>query len=133
MKRAARHGRRRAGFSLIEAIIALVLVLMIASVATGIYGGGMLAARQSIENQQALDAMRNQMELLLATQFASLANGQSQVTIGGRPRTLSWQVATIDIDDDGNVDIGAKQISVTLEGRTLRTLATDGKSMTRKL
>lgn len=122
-----------AGFSLVEAVLALVLLMLITVLAGGFYANGAVAARQQADELVITTLMRDQMERLMATRPAQLTNGNRVVQVNGRNETLGWQIAGIDLDGNGTLEAGVYRITVTLAQRALVTLTVDHQGGVGKL
>lgn len=116
---------RQSGFTLLEALISIVVVAYAAVVLSGLFMAGlqMLGAQ---EERVVLDAhLRSRMEILVSTHFDQLVSGVDTVTVRGEDHTLSWTVANVDLDGDASVELAAKSVTLTMDGRSLWTIMVD--------
>jgi type II secretory pathway pseudopilin PulG len=120
------------GFTLVEALISIVLLAVGVAVVSGLYTTGMKAL--AIQHEEALynSAMRSRMEFLLSLEVDQLADGSETVSIQGTDYTLDWTISDVDIDGDTFVDTGVKEISVALDGETLTALVVDSSGQVAK-
>ena len=128
-----RPPRSKAGLTLAEALIAIVVLAFTAVVVSGLYTSGLDALEA--QNTRALcdSQLRSRMERLIAQKFDQLANGSEAITVGGTNYTVAWTVVTVDLDGDSTPEPTAKQITVTLDGRSLTTIVVDHEDVVRKL
>lgn len=122
-----------AGFSLVEALLAVVLLALMAGVLSALFVSGLqnLDARQvrlSLDN-----TVRSQMERLLSENFSDLASGSDVVPVDGADYTINWSVELADLDGDGVPEPSAKQITVTLNETSLTTIYVDHEGALGKL
>jgi type II secretory pathway pseudopilin PulG len=120
------------GFTLVEALISIVLLAGGVAVVSGLYTTGMKAL--DIQHDEALynSALRSRMEFLLSIEVDQLADGSETVSIRGTDYTLDWTISDVDIDGDTFVDTGVKEIAVALEGETLTALVVDSSGQVAK-
>lgn len=114
-----------AGFTLVEALLAVVVLALMASVLSGLYLAGLqnLDAR---DDRMALDsALRSQMEELLSGAFTEIASGSDTITVNGASREIVWTVENLDLDGDDSPEADAKQITVTLGNTSISTVFVD--------
>ena len=118
---------------MVEAVLSIVVLGFSATVVTGFYISGLQAL--AAQNERALldSALRSKMEELLSQKFDQLAGGSSSVTVNGQSHTITWLVANVDLDGDTNPESTAKDLNVTLEGRTLTTIVVDNEGLLGKL
>lgn len=114
-----------AGFTLVEALLAVVVLALMASVLSGLYLAGLqnLDAR---DDRMALDsALRSQMEELLSGAFTEIASGSDTITVNGASREIVWTVENLDLDGDDSPEADVKQITVTLGNTSISTVFVD--------
>jgi prepilin-type N-terminal cleavage/methylation domain-containing protein len=112
---------RRRGFTLIEAMM-LMTILSIVALAAGVSLQSLTRVPQKNDDQLKIaNALIDKMEQLRGTAFASLTVGSSSdtVTISNTPYTRSWTIALADANGDGTNDSDFKQITVTVNSRSL--------------
>lgn len=122
-----------AGFTLVEALLAVVVLALMASVLSGLYLAGLqnLDAR---DDRMALDsALRSQMEELLSGAFTEIASGSDTITVNGASREIVWTVENLDLDGDDSPEADAKQITVTLGNTSISTVFVDHEGTLAKL
>lgn len=122
-----------AGFTLVEALLAVVVLALMASVLSGLYLAGLqnLDAR---DDRMALDsALRSQMEELLSGAFTEIASGSDTITVNGASREIVWTVENLDLDGDDSPEADAKQIIVTLGNTSISTVFVDHEGTLAKL
>ena len=115
----------KAGFTLVEALLAVVVLALMASVLSGLYLAGLqnLDAR---DDRMALDsALRSQMEELLSGAFTEIASGSDTITVNGASREIVWTVENLDLDGDDSPEADVKQITVTLGNTSISTVFVD--------
>ncbi len=121
------------GFTLVEALLAVVVLALMASVLTGLYASG-LQSLDARDERVLLDGhMRSRMEMLVSEKFGQLANGSATVNVKGQDHTLTWTVINVDLDGDGTAETAAKQITVSLNARTIKTIVVDNEGKLGKI
>lgn len=122
-----------AGFSLVEALLAVVLLALMSGILSALFVSGLqnLDARQV---RLSLDSrLRSQMERLLSENFAELNSGSDVVVVDGANYTMNWSVELVDLDGDGVPEPTAKQITVSLNETSLTTIYVDHEGALGKL
>ncbi|HVX87110.1 MAG TPA: hypothetical protein VH253_20160 [Phycisphaerae bacterium] len=124
------HARRlRAGFTLLEAVI-LVTILGIVGVGVGIGLQATARVPEGVEDRLSVQTLLMQkMEEVSTISFASLAAGKDDsgnalsdtVTVKGKTANRTVTVAAADADGDGNPDADFLEITVTINGQSLKT------------
>jgi prepilin-type N-terminal cleavage/methylation domain-containing protein len=115
--------KRRRGFTLVEAMLVLVVMSIIA-LAAGVGLQSIARAPSGNDAQLVVDNyIMDKLESLRATDFASLTVGTTTdtVSIRGTNYTRTTVIALADADGSGSTDTDFKQITVTLNGRSLST------------
>jgi prepilin-type N-terminal cleavage/methylation domain-containing protein len=123
----------KAGFTLVEALLAVVVLALMASVLSALYFAGLqnLDAR---EDRMALDsALRSQMEELLSGAFTEITSGSDTITVNGTSRVVSWTIENVDLNGDDSPEADARQITVTLENTSISTVFVDHEGTLAKL
>jgi prepilin-type N-terminal cleavage/methylation domain-containing protein len=125
--------KSKPGFTLVEALLSIVILGLMASVMTGVYFSGLQALEVQGERMLLDSALRSRMELLLSEKFDQLASGTDTATVTGQNYTITWTVATVDLNGDATPEPTAKQVTVTLEGRSLTTIVVDNEDRVGKI
>jgi Tfp pilus assembly protein PilV len=121
--------RRQRAISLLEAVI-LVLVLGIIGVGAGVGLQAAVRVPAAVDDRLTINALLVQrMEEISQISFASLAAGKDDagiplsdsVLFKGRSLNRTVAVAKIDGDADGVIDPDLLEITVSLNGQTLKT------------
>lgn len=132
MQRSSRTRRSRA-FTLVEALISAVVLAFAAVTMVALYFSGMQALEAQGERAVLDGCLRSRMEQLISTKFGQLANGSETVTVDGANHTIQWTVANVDLNGDSIPESDAKQITVTLDNRSLTTILVDHAGKVGKL
>jgi prepilin-type N-terminal cleavage/methylation domain-containing protein len=129
-----RAGRNRnSGFTLVEALLSVVVLAVMATVVSAMYISGLQALDVQADRAMLDSQLRSRMEFLLSEEFGQLADGSATVTVSGQDYTISWTIANVDLDGDATPEPSAKQITVTLGGRSLTTLVVDPEGKVGKI
>ena len=121
------------GFTLVEALLSILVLAFMASVVTALYGAG-IQALDAQADQAVLDShLRSKMEELISTTFDELATGSDTVVVNGKEYTRSWQVTGADLDGDATPESAARQVTVDLAGHSLTTIVVDNEGRIGKL
>lgn len=121
-ERGACFSNREHGFTLVEALLSVVILAFLAVFLSGLFAEGVRTVH-SQEEQAVLDShLRGRMELLLSAPFDQLTSGSGSIIANGQTYPISWTVDGVDLDGDGLVEADIKKLAVTLQGRTLSTL-----------
>lgn len=131
------RGRSRnktgAGFTLIEALLSIVILALIATVTSGLFTTG-LQATEAFRDRAILDGyLTGRMEKLISTNFDQLANGTETVSVGGHNYTINWTVTDADLDGDTFPEAGAKEVTVTTDDLALSTIIVDSTGQLGKI
>jgi prepilin-type N-terminal cleavage/methylation domain-containing protein len=124
---------RKAGFTLIEVVLSILILGLSAVTISEIYFTGFNAMDNRILEGQVDSAMRSRMERLLAQKFAVIMGGSEAVTIEGQAYTITWTVNNVDLDGDTMPETAAKQLTVTLAGKSLTTIVVDSAGLVKKI
>lgn len=129
--------RNHAGFTLIEALLTIVVVALMATAISGLYISGMRSLDVQARRVLLQGHLRSQMELLVGTPFNHLTSGSRAIDVatGNQTNTytISWTISPIDLDGDSTPEPDAKQVKVALEGQALTMLLTDHQGRVKKL
>ena len=111
------------GFSLLEVLLAVSFLALLATGVAAVFSAGFHQSLDVQADQMLLDSqLRSRMEVLIGTDFDSLANGSEIVTVRGKNYTITWSVVLADINGDSIPDSDAKQVTVSVSGLTGRSL-----------
>lgn len=117
--------RDNRGFTLVEALLSVVILGVMAAAIAGLYISGLRALQSRGHDQLVNSALRSQMEILLSQPFASLADGSQSVTIEDVSYTITYTVVAADMNGDTNPEPDAKQVTVSLPDRSLVSIVVD--------
>lgn len=123
--RRTRKTNREHGFTLVEALISSVVLVLAVTVMAELYYTGMQVMEAQAERALLDGSLRSRMELLISQRFNQVTSGADTVTVNGVDYPITWTVANVDLDGDMAPEAGAKEIRVTLDGRTLTTIVAD--------
>lgn len=114
-----------AGFTLVEALVSIVVLAFIATVVSSLFVTG-LQTSDALRDRAVLDSfMKSRMEKLISTNFDQLASGTETVSAGGQNYTIDWTVTDADLDGDTFPEAGAKEVTVTVDDLALSTIIVD--------
>ena len=117
-----RKHRRRRGFTLIEAMF-LMTIMSVVALAAGVSLQSLARVPQRNDDQLAIaNALVDKIEQLRGTAFPSLTVGSSlsdTVTLNNVLYTRSVNIALVDATGGSSPDADFKQITVTINNRTL--------------
>ncbi len=118
---------KRAGFTLIEALLSVVILGGMAAAVSALYISGLDTIDAQGDTMLLDSQLRSRMELLLATPFSSLADGNETVTVNDADYTIVWTVASADLDGDTIAEFDAATVTVTISetGDTLEAIVVD--------
>lgn len=127
------YARSTAGFTLVEALISAVVLALAATAMASLYYGGILAMEtQSV--QTVLDGyLRSRMEWHISQKLDRIASGSETITVGGKSYTLQWTVSNKDLNGDLVPEPDAKEVTVTVGGRSLSTIIVDNRGKVTKI
>lgn len=127
----------RHGFTFIEVMLSIATLALMATAIAGLYSSGVHALESDTEALLTQSMLRSQVEVLASTPFSALANGVTVVTTeaGGQTNsyTCTWVVTPVDLDGNGTVELGVKQLTVTLNGTSISLLLADHEGKVRRL
>lgn len=117
------------GFTLVEAMISIVLLAIMGVSITMPYTSGSQALN-AVSDQIHMDqVLKSRMEILVGTDFDSLRTWFDMVVVGSQTYLLFWSVTFVDMDGDTSQDVDAKQVSLMVMGFpdiSLTTILVDG-------
>lgn len=125
----------RAGFSLIEALLSVVILGGMAAAVSALYISGLQTVHEQGDAMVLDSHMRSRMEQILATPFASLVDGNEIVSVGDDSYTLAWTITLTDLDGDSIDEPDAKSAVLTVSetGDTLEAIIVDPQDFLGKL
>jgi len=104
------------GFSLLEALVSVVLLGLLAITVATVYSAGNKSLAVQTERMMLDSKLRSRMEYLMGTDFSALGDGSESVTINGNSYQIVWSVVPIDLDGDTNPEDTARQVTVSVSG-----------------
>lgn len=114
-----------AGFTLIEAMIAVALLAIVAVGISAPYISGFQALDEQAESMLLDSRLRSKMEELVGASFGSLSSGSDPpVTINGQSFTITWTVVPADLNGDANPEPTAVRMTVSVTERPNHFLTT---------
>ena len=128
--------KRSTGFTLIEVMFSVVILGLMATGITTAYLSGLQSLDVQADRMLLDSQIRSRMEVLVATDFGALANGSEVVTVNGAGYTITWSVATKDLDGDMTPESNAKEVTVSvseLPGRTLTAILVNNEGNVGKI
>lgn len=127
------RNRSRAGFTLVEALLSIVIIALIAMVTSSLFSTG-IQATDAFRDRAILDGyLTGRMETLISTNFDQLADGTEIVSVGGQNYTIDWTVTDADLDGDTFPEAGAKEVTVTTDDLALSTIIVDSAGQLGKI
>lgn len=112
------------GFSLLEVMIAVAMLGLIAAAISSAHVSG-LGSLDEQAGRMLLDSrLRSRMEVLVGTSFGSLSSGSEEITVNGTAYTIAWTVTPADLNGDSTPEPTARQVVVSVNGLSGRSLAT---------
>jgi type II secretory pathway pseudopilin PulG len=124
------------GFTLLEAMLSVVLLGLVAFGISAPYLSGFQALDVQTERMLLDSQLRSRMEVLIGTDFDALANGSEVVIVQGQNFTLAWVISNEDMDGDGTPESTAKKITVSITerpGRTLKMIVVNNEDKIKKI
>ena len=123
---------RRAGFTLIEAMLAIASLALLAAGLATLYASGHRAIGIQVEDTMLISALRSEMEHTVATPFDELSSSERPLDILGSGFTSTVSKTAVDLDGDGAPETNAVYITVTIDDRSLSILRIDNQKRVRK-
>lgn len=120
MRSPLRHTGGEAAFSMVEALISLLLLGVLATIAAAVLPS-VHTATEVAAGAQVLDLSRAKMEELQAVPAAAFA-GDDTLLVDGARFVRTWSSVPVDLDGDGNAESDAFRIAVVMGGITLETI-----------
>ena len=124
---------RKGGFTLVEALLSMTILALIATVISAVYASGFQALEIQSDRMLIDSALRSQMEFQLGNAFADLTSGATTVTVNGQSHTVTIVVVAADLDGDAVPEPAAKQVTISIDGRSLMTIVVDDEDRLGKI
>ena len=123
------------GFTLVEALFSVALLGLIAAGISAPYISGLQSLEVQADRMLLDSHLRSQMEALIGLPFDhdELVSDTDEVTVRGRSYPIEWIVSSVDLTGDSNPELNAKQIEVSVFGRSLTTIVVDHKCKLAKI
>ncbi len=121
------------GFTLVETLLSVVILALGAPAIVSLYISGVQAAGVARDGEPLIDYLGSQMEELLSRRFDQINSGSTVITVAGQTYTITWTAVLTDLDEDTVPEPNAKQVTVTLDDRSLTTLVVDTQGKIGKL
>ena len=129
--------RSQAGFTLVEALLAIATLSLMAAAISGLYMSGARSLDVQADDMLLQSHLRSRMEELVASDFGTLSDGTNVVTVVAQGQTnthtITWSATPMDLDGDNTPEPNAKQVTVSLEGQSLTILLVDHEGRLGKL
>jgi len=114
------HPTREAGFSMVEALICLMLLGVLAAIAAA-FLPSVRTATEVAASAQTLDLARAKIEELQASPATALA-GDDTLVVDGARFVRTWRSEALDLDGDGTAESDAYRVAVEMGGIALETI-----------
>ena len=113
----------RDGFTLVEAVLSILIVGMMSTVIGGLFLGALQASAIQSARLQLQGQVRSAMESAMALDFDQINSTSSVVAVEGVSYTVQTVVIAVDMDADTLVENDAKQITVSIQEASLSLTA----------
>ena len=120
--RRVRSFTRHGGFTLVEVLLATVLLALMAGGFAALYSSGLNSLTSQKDRVILNSSLSSRMEELQSRKFSNLTDGSEVVSVEGESYTINWTVAPVDLDGDASTDAGAVQVTVSVAGISDLTL-----------
>lgn len=124
---------RSKGFTLVEALLSMTILALIATVVSAVYASGFQTLELQSDRMLIDSALRSQMEFQLGNAFADLSSGTITVTVNGQNLAVTTVVVPADLDGDAVPEPTAKQVTVSIDGRSLTAIVVDDEDKVGKI
>ena len=125
--------KMRDGFTLVEALLSVVILGLIAAGISAPYISGLRSLEVQADRMLLDSHLRGQMEKLIGLPFNRIIPGTESVTVRGNDYTIEWSVTPVDLNGDSNPEPNARKITVSVFGRTLTTIVVDHEGKVGKI
>jgi prepilin-type N-terminal cleavage/methylation domain-containing protein len=136
LRKTIKISKRSDGFTLVEALLAVVLLGLLAATVGTVYTSGNQSLAVQTDHMLLDSKLRSRMEYLMGTQFGALSDSSENVTINGNNYQIVWTVVPIDLDGDSTPEATAKQVTVSvtgMSGNSLTTIRVDNLGLVGKI
>ncbi len=126
----------RDGFTLIEALLSIVLLALIASGVASLFASGLDAADSQAQRMLLDSALRSRMEAFLGLNYSQLRSLSLLISVDGQTYTMDVAVTSIDLDSDTIVESDAVQLTLSIVEEpacSLTTIIVDDGGAVRKI
>ena len=118
---------------MVEALLSMTILALIATAVSAIYASGLHALEIQGDRMLIDSALRSQMEFQLGNAFADMNSGTTSVTVGGQSYTVTIDVVATDLDGDATPEPAAKQVTISIDGRSLTAIVVDDEAKLGKI
>ena len=113
------------GFTLVEALLSVVILGLIAAGISAPYISGVQSLEVQADRMLLDSHLRGRMEALIGLPLDQIISGTEVVTVRGRSYTVIWTKEDVDLNADSVPEPNAKQITVSVFGRSLTSIVVD--------
>ena len=83
------------GFTLVEALLSVVLLGLVATGIATLYVSGLQSLNAQDDRMLLDSALRSRMEVLVSTNFDALSDGSEVVNVNGQNFTITWSKVSL--------------------------------------
>jgi len=120
--KAHKRGRANSGFTLIEALLAVVVLGLTASGIGALYSSGLQSLSVQDDGMLLDSCLVSRMEYLLSQSFDQIVGGSEVVTVNGTGYTITWTAPLVDLNGDATPESDAKQVTLAVTGMPGKSL-----------